>query len=228
MKKLILSFALLILLSGNANAGFTLSTSNPDGSPLLMTSDTTSDLMSVIVSSDNPFQDVMSAWNFQLEIVGNSSSTGTLTFNNPVTGTPPNPSNYVFGADGIGIFAINGGTVLSANDFFNPINGAGVSGIVSANLLQMNFLASSDASGVFGIYADQGAATTQWTDGNFTTQFFSNVPDGTGMVLIGEVEVSPNGIIQVIPAPPSIASFGIGFVILAGWLRWRREKQVAV
>ena len=38
------------------------------------------------------------------------------------------------------------------------------------------------ASGSFGIYAVQGAAFTQWTDSNFTPQFFTNVPDGTDTV----------------------------------------------
>jgi hypothetical protein len=65
----------------------------------------------------------------------------------------PNPTNYVVGGNGLGISVINTGSALIASDFFNPSVGLGapVPGSPGANLLQMDFLASSNASGVFGI-----------------------------------------------------------------------------
>ena len=176
--------------------------------------------MFITVVSDNAPNDVMSAWNFQLQIAA-ITGTGSLTFQDPVTGTPSNPANYVFGSNGLGILATNGGTTLSANDFFNPAAGPGaaVPGTPGANLLQMDFLASPTASALFGIYAVEGAANTQWTDSNATTRFFTNVPDGTDMVEIGEVMVVPNAV----PEPSTFWVFGLGGVAFAGWEWWRKR-----
>jgi len=221
MKKLILSFALLSLLVASARAGVILGTSNPPGTPLLMSPGTTSGPMLVNVVSDNPPNDIMAAWNFQLESIPDSGTSGTLTFQDPATGTPPIPPNYVFGSNGIGIAATNGGSTLSANDFFDPNVGSGVSvpGSPGANLLQMDFLASLNASGLFGVYAVEGAATTQWSDPNPNTQFFTNVPDGTGLVRIGDVLVQ-----NAVPEPSSLGLLGLASAALAGWQCWSRRK----
>ena len=133
--------------------------------------------------------------------IPDTGATGTLTFQDPASGTPPNPANYIFGANGLGIAATNGGSRLIANDFFDPGVGPGatVPGSPGANLLQTDFLATTNASGLFGIFALEGSALTQWTDGGGTTQFFTNVPDGTGMVRIGEVLIS-----AAVPEPSSL------------------------
>jgi hypothetical protein len=228
MKEFVLTSALLVLLPASLQASVTLSTSNPPGTPLTMTAGTTSGAMFVDVYSNNPPQDVMAAWNFQIEIAPEAGAAGTLTFQDPATGTPPNPPNYVFGSNGLGIVATNSGKVLSANDFFDPSVGPGVPvpGAPGANLLQMDFSASSNASGLFGIYADEGVATTQWTDSSFTTQLFANVPDGTGTVLIGEVMVSPAGF-QPVPEPSSLALFLLGGAALVGYKRRRPQNGAA-
>ena len=222
MKKLILSIAFLSLLTGVGRAGVVLSTSNPPGTPLTMSAGTTSGPMLVDVVSDNPPNDIMAAWNFKLEIIPDSGASGTLTFQDPATGTPPIPPNYVFGSNGIGIATTNGGSTLSANDFFNPSVGIGVPvpGSPGANLLQMDFLASSNASGLFGVYAFEGAASTQWSDSNLTTQFFTNVPDGTGLVRIGDVLVQ-----HAVPEPSSLVLLGLASAAVAGLQCWSRRKQ---
>ncbi len=228
MKYVFLSFAVLGLLAGGARAGVMLGTSNPPATPLAMTPGTTSGPIFVNVVSDNPPNDVMAAWQFSLQIVPIAGATGTLTFQDPATGTPPNPPNYVFDGNGLGIVAINAGAQLDANDFFDPGAGSGavVPGSPGANLLRLDFLASANASGLFGIYAVQGSGNTQWTDDNFTTQFFTNVPDGTGAVLIGEVFVQPS--VQPpanpVPEPSTLALMALGSVALAGW-RWRCRRQ---
>ena len=227
MKKLILSLACLCLLTTNARAGVTLSTSNPPGTPLSMEANSTSGLMFVTVTSDNPPNDIMAAWNFQLMIVADSGATGTLMFQDPATMFPLDPSNYIFGSNGYGIMATNLGTQLSANDFFfNPGVGTGspVPGTSAANLLQMDFLASPNASGVFGIYALEGSGNTQWNsnDANFTQQFFTNVPEGTGMVRIGEVSVAG----QAVPEPSSVGMLGLA-TALVGWRCRSRRKTTA-
>jgi hypothetical protein len=214
MKKLLFSAALLGLLAGGARAGVVLSTGNPPSTPLTMSAGTTSGPMLVDVASDNPPNDIMSAWNVRLEVSGDAGSTGTLIFQAPTTGTPPNPPGYIFDGNGLGIVAVNSGSTLIANDFFDPAVGPGapVPGSPGASLLQVDFLASSNASGLFGVYAVEGAANTQWTDANFTTQFFTNVPDGTGLVRIGEVLIA-----QSVPEPSSIGLLGLGAVAVVAW-----------
>jgi hypothetical protein len=226
MKKLLLSVVFLGLLAADTRADLMLFTSNPPGSPLTMSAGTTSAPMFVSVVSDNPPSDVMAAWNVSLKILPDAGATGTLTFQDPATGTPPNPPNYVFDGNGLGVVATSGGNLLSANDFYDPGVGPGapVPGSPGANLLQMDFLASSNASGLFEIYALEGAALTQWTDSNATTQFFTDVPDGTGMVRIGEVLIATP---QSVPEPSSL-SVSLSLLSLAAGaiaIHWRRCKQ---
>lgn len=220
MKKLLLSCTLLGLLAGGAEAGIVLSTSNPPGTPLTMAAGTTSGPMLVSVASDDPPADVMIAWNLSLEIVGEAGSTGTLTFQDPATGSPTAPAGYVFGGDGLGIAATNAGATLVANDFFDPSVGLGVPvpGGTGASLLSLDFLATSDASGLFGIYALEGTGQTEWTDANFNTQLFTDVPDGTGMIQIGEVLIP-----QSVPEPSALVLSGLAGVASAIGQWWRRR-----
>jgi hypothetical protein len=225
MKRLLISVVLLGLLGGAARADLSLNTSSPPGTPLGMSAGTTSGPMVVTVVSDNPPNDVMAAWQFQLEIVPEAGATGTLTFQDPATGPAANPSNYIFGSNGFGISVTNSGSELSANDFFfNPTvgTGAAVPGSPGANLLQMDFLASSNASGLFGVSAVEGSLNTVWADSGGNSQFFTNVPNGTDLVEIGEVLVT-----TAVPEPSSfwivLSTLGLGGAALAG--RNRRQHK---
>jgi PEP-CTERM motif len=227
MKNVFLSFAVLCLLAGGGRAGVMLGTSNPPATPLTMTVGTTSGPMFVNVVSNNAPNDIMAAWQFGLEIVPNAGATGTLTFQDPPTGMAPNPPNYIFGSNGLGI-AVPSNTGSSSdpvNDFYSVIGSGVVVPATFSNLLQMDFSASSGASGLFGIYAVEGAANTVWSDPSFTTQFFSNVPDGTGTVLIGDVLVQPAAGVGV-PEPSTLALLALGSITLAGWRqRWGEAIQ---
>ncbi len=231
MKKLFFpSIVFLGLLGGGTSrADLTLGTSNSPGSPLDMSAGTTSGPMLVNVVSNNFPNDIMAAWQFVLAIAPETGASGTLTFQDPGAGMtfPTNPTNYVFGSNGLGITAINtnSGSSLSAFDFLNPSASLGVPvpGSPGANLLQMDFLASSNASGLFGIYALEGAQNTIWTDSNANTQYFTNVPSGAGMVEIGQVLISASAV----PEPSSFwmmfSALGLGAAGRACWKRRRRR-----
>jgi hypothetical protein len=228
MKIRITTLALLGLMVGGARAELTLGTSNAPGNPLVLSGGGTSGPMLLDVFSSNPPNDVMAAWNVSLLIVGDAGSTGSVTFLNPASGTPPNPSNYVFRSNGLGIVVANGGSSLTANDFFDPTAGPGsaVPGSPGASLLQLDFQASSNASGLFGVFAVQGAGATEWTDGSFNSQFFGNVPDGTGLVRLGEIRVLQSA---AVPEPVSSHLLILGAALSVGWRltggRARRCRQ---
>ncbi len=219
MPRVILPAVLLILLADYAQAGVMLGTSNAPGTPLVVSPGTTSGSFFVTVVGNGTPND-MADWQFRLVIVPDAGATGTLTFKDPTTGAAPNPTNYVFDGHGAGIVATNsnGGLQLDANDFDNN-NGTVVS-TSGANLLRVDFLASSNASGLFGIYAVRGSAFTLWDDGLSPTnpQFFTNVPSGSGMVRIGDVRVLQAASTSV-PEPSALALFGLGSVAVVAWRR---------
>lgn len=226
MKNLLFCLAFLSLTAGSARAGLVLSTTNPPGTPLNMSAGSISGPMLMNVASDNPPNDVMSAWQVQLEIIPIAGATGTLVFNDPATSTPAHPPGYVFGANGLDLTANNLGTSLGAYDFYDTSVAPGVSvpGSPGASLLQMTFSASSDASGLFGIYAEEGLANTLWTDASFTNQLFTNVPDGTGTVLIGEVQLPVQT--GTVPEPSSLALLAFSGATLLAWqLRCNRYRS---
>ena len=66
----------------------------------------------------------------------------------------------------------------------------------------------------------EGEPLTEWTDGNSNPQLFTNVPDGTGMVLIGEVLIPGS----VVPEPSSFVLLALGCAALAGWQSRRSRK----
>jgi hypothetical protein len=229
MRKFVLSFILLGLLAAGARADVFLSSSNPPGMPLGMTAGTTSSPLLTNVSS-NTGTDVMSAWMFVLTIQPEAGATGTLTFANPPVGasSPPNPPNYIFGGDGFGINATNtGGLSLESDD--TDVNFPGGATVPlspsSANLLAIQFLASSDASGLFDIVATLNGSLSLWLDDTGSPRDFANAPDGSDFV-IGVVKVTPQGGggVTPVPEPSTLALLALGGPALAAW-RWRRRRR---
>ena len=106
MKRFVLSVLVLFVSGVGARAGVVLGTDYPSGSPLIMSAGTTSGPMFVNVISDNPPNDIMAGWNATFEVIPESGASGTVTIQDPATGFTSNPPNYVFGADGLGIYAM--------------------------------------------------------------------------------------------------------------------------
>jgi hypothetical protein len=209
-----------------------LSTDFPAGTPLVMNAGGTSGPMTInIVNNSNPPQDFMAAFQIALTIVPAGGAAGALTFHTPAAGSggavPPaftipsgssgEPPNYIFAGNNTqfgGIQGTNTGSGLTANDIAdNPVH-VPTSG---SNLLAVTFAASPDASGLFGVFALRGNLNTAWTDSNAGTQFFVNVPDGTGQVEIGEVRVI--GATAAVPEPYSMILVALAVSVLLVYRR---------
>jgi hypothetical protein len=223
MKQFWIAAVALSLGSAAARAdAITLTTTNPPGSPLTMQANSQSATLTVRVVNMNAPVDAMTSWFMTLTIVPNSGATGTLTFATPTTSTiaspTPHPSNYIFAQSFEGIVVTNSGSQLRGDDEDNNLSGTAVPQ-AGKTLLDLTFLASSTASGTFGIYALQGPGSTNWSDQTFNTQFFQNVPatGGTGTVLIGQVFVVPEP--ACVLAVAGLASVGLAV--------WRRRRAAA-
>jgi hypothetical protein len=201
----------------------TLGTSSPPASPITMDAGTVSMPVNITVSNNTGMDlpaNLMTAWQLNLTIVPDPGTTGSLTFSTPATGSVPNPPNYVFGANGVGIAATNTATALGANDISTLTGGVQVP-VAATNLLQTTFAATPTTLGTFGVFARQGAGNTIWTDAATPpqTRFFVNVPTGTGQVRIATI--------TVVPEPASctlLAVAGLG-AWAAGRRRRRKEHQ---
>jgi hypothetical protein len=148
-----------------------------------------------------------------------------VTFLTPATGTVAAPPDYIFGGAGLGIVATNSGDQLSANDFYDPSVGSGAPGKASpgAALLRLTFSASTDAAGRFGIFAVRGADSTQWTASSPTTRCFGNVPNGSGLVRIGDILVPSS----VVPEPSSFALAATALIVVLSAVPLRPRRRIA-
>jgi hypothetical protein len=224
MKKLIVACVLTALAAGSVRADVILGTSNSvDVAP------GTASGPVFVTATSNGLPNDMADWQFRL-VINPISGSGSVTFQTPGTGTtnPANPTNYIFDSHGVGIVATNSnaGTQLDANDFDNNL-GTVVPTAPGANLLELTLHASSNASGLFGVYAVEGSAFTVWDDALSINnpQFFANVPDGSSTVLIGEVTVQ--GTAAAVPEPATLILLGVGTCTLIGWCYRRRQALPA-
>jgi hypothetical protein len=241
MKKfsLPLGFFVMLTLACNARADVILGTSNPYGSPLTITAgDNPSASMLINVHSNG--SDIMASWGVDLIISGDAAKgfSGAVSFADPTPfpNMPTNPPNYIFAANGSsqgGIFVLSLNPLIATDSdgsLLNPTGPYGVSVPSSpANLLQVDFAASANASGFFDVFADistpnsnawQSGGSTVGSLNNFTYSGPSNSP-----TLIGEIEVTPsNG--SATPEPASVMLLLLGVVGLGAYA-WRRRRPVA-
>jgi len=178
----------LCLFATTATAGLDVGTDAPPGTPLNMDAGTVSGSMFLTTYDDgNPVN--CQGWQVTLVIIPGGGATGSVAFNSPATGTPPDPVNYIFQATtSFGISATNTTSQLLVFDLEFPA-GAGVPVPLfpGVNLVEMDFSATIDATGTFGIYA-LPLPNSEWTAA-FEPVNFNNLLAGQDR--IGEIVVSP-------------------------------------
>ena len=225
MKRCFLALALMCIIAPSAPGGVILSTSNPPGAPLDMAAGSVSAPMDLIAASSTG-TDTMAGWNVSLLIVPQASALGTLTFHDPGTfqnpaNPAPNPPDYIF-TSGTGILTTNSGSALMAGDT-DQSGGTLVPLAPGANLLQLDFAATSNASGLFGIFADP--ANSQWTSpdgsGGFNSNSFDIPSEVPGLRHIGDVYV------VAVPEPSALTLLLVGIGILGVSYGWRSLASLA-
>jgi len=199
------------------------------GSPLIMDAGTTAGGGVNIVnttSSDSP-ADFLTSWQVRLIVKPDIGfSTGSLRFasaNQPGTNYLLDPLSATLGVTTIpGPLPLPSEVLLVIDsELVFPLTGVQVPDGVGANLLDLSFFASGNASGAFGIFLDQSFPNSVWTDqGNPTiNRIFANTPDtldDTGQLTlarIGTVEViaapfTPGGIPEPLTAMLGVLSLG--------------------
>ena len=212
------------LIASPACAEIILATDYPSGSPLAMNSGSNSSNMTASVfdsTAGSATVDNLTGYQVRLQIVPQGGSVGTVTFATPTTGTAAAPANYVLAGANFGIATTNSSSSLFFFDFNFPFSGGvDVPQTPGKNLLAMTFTASAGALGLFDIMAVPNVPNTEWTDNSQPIQLrrtFGNVPDGGGLVVIGQVDVT------AIPEPSAfaLASFALGL-----W-QFRRRSPIS-
>jgi len=220
--KRILSLVLLVGLSisfGRAHASIVLVTDHPIGTPLVMDAGTVSaDQMILSINSDSG--DVLLGWQTTLWILPTGGS-GSLGFNSTAE-----PANYVFGArsfynEDLTFPVTNDGMLAFDADL--SLTGAAVPGPPGLNLNALDFIASADASGLFGVFAVGGVGRSEWTNASLGLEPFDNLdPAPDSHTQIGEIFVNAR---NPIPEPSALLVFGVG-LITVGW-RLRQARGSA-
>ena len=175
--------------------------------------------------------DPVIGWSLGLAVAGAAGSVGTVQF---ATATQP-VSNYLYSYDSAGSVGISTTTTFPASSIGTISDIANDNGIAvpsaGANLLALTFTATSNAYGVFDVFAvpyDGVSNGSYWTDGNdgntgYPPHDFLNVPSTGGNVLLGTITIPPpTG--AATPEPGTIALVGTGMLALAGFCRLRRQS----
>ncbi len=192
----------------------------------------TSPTMVVTVLNPNGDEpDPVVAWSLGLAVSGEAGSVGTVKFAGYST-----PSNYLFSLDPNVSGGISTTTSLPSSSIGSITDIANDNGVAvpsaGANLLALTFSATSNAYGVFDVFAvpyDGVSQGSYWLDGNTSSTgyppiSFLNAPQGGGNLLLGTITIPPP-ITGATPEPGTIVLLGTGGLTLVFVALRRRQAS---
>lgn len=216
MKKFLILFVALALSVSPAFAehltltGQDLSWNPADPSPVF----------TVGVENSDGTTDRMLAWSLGLEIVPTGGAVGNVQFAQFIT--PASPGSYLLDGDSAGVFTLASfpsTSIAPIGDNTNSATGVAIPA-TGKFLLQVNFLASSDALGTFDIFVHADEFTgAYWNGLTLETESFLNVLLPSGSTKIGQV--------TVVPEPATWLIAGQSVLVGAFWVRRLRARRFA-
>jgi hypothetical protein len=189
--------AVFLLYGSTARSALIVTTSAPPAAPLeVLPEQVTAPLLLSVLDDGNPPQpeSEISGWQFTLMIAPDAGSGGTLKFESAELPA----GNYVLGTTSINFGLTTIPTpVAAATDTltafdFRVTGSAVVPGEPGAGALLLEFFASADARGTFGLFAVGGLGFTEWSDDQQppNAREFANIPS-MGVTRIADVRVAP-------------------------------------
>lgn len=164
--------------------------------------------------------DELAGWQLSIEVIPAAAATGTVQVDSVAA-----PDAYLLAAGSSAIAtptSLPAARVESINDlsFF----GAAVPPSPGGSLLQIGFVASSDASGQFDVAVIPGEFNSAWFSSDFQTRDFVNVPfNGPGPVTVGSVSIGDIGG-AVVPEPSSLFIMAGVFGVAGGLHRMTQRR----
>lgn len=202
--KEICSFTLIALFLANVASGGDLSISGQD----LSWSPTTepSPRLFIEINNDTGTGDLLLAWELTLEIVPDVNATGSVQFM-----SASKPPDYLFPDGSTGI----GPPFSGPSDTIGPLGDGYFLGVIvpsdpspGRNLVQVDFVASSDADGGFDILAvPDEHGSSSWYSSDFAPRAYLEIPFGGGPVNVGSV--------LIVSEPSSVVLLALGTIFLS-------------
>jgi hypothetical protein len=148
----------------------------------------TSPIMDIGLENTTGTTDNLCGWQLGLELVPDAGATGTLRFKSVSI-----PGSYIFAGGSVGLsppFSVPSNIINVISDASSFLSGVPVPSS-GTNLLQFDFDASLNPSGLFHIMAVPSLTRSNWYSADASTRYYYNVPLAGGAKSLGSVTVVP-------------------------------------